>query len=214
MNTATAALLGAAGVTAIVDWIAVARDRMPVERIAKPLVMVLLVGAAAALNPADDTERAAFVIALVLGLVGDLLLLEPDDEKRFLAGLGAFLFGHGAYVAGLVPVQVDGPGEVVGIAVVLVVLTTVGRAVIRGARRRPEGIAMAAPVAAYVLVLCVVIILGLGTQDGWAIAGVLLFGSSDAILGLRQFVERRPWMDTAVAVTYHLAQGLLVVSLL
>ena len=213
MNTATAVLLGAAGVTAVVDWIAVARDRMSVERIAKPLVMVLLVGAAAALNPADDTERAAFVIALVLGLVGDLLLLEPDDEKRFLAGLGAFLFGHGAYVAGLVPVQVDGPGEVVGIAVVLVLLTTVGRAVIRGAKRK-DGIAMAAPVAAYVLVLCVVIILGIGTQDGWAIAGVLLFGSSDAILGLRQFVERRPWMDTAVAVTYHLAQGLLVVSLL
>ena len=214
MNTATAVLLGGAGATAVVDWIAVARNRMSVERIAKPLVMVLLVGAAAALNPADDTERAAFVIALVLGLVGDLLLLEPDDEKRFLAGLGAFLFGHGAYVAGLVPVQVDGPGEVVGIAVVLVLLTTVGRAVIRGARRRQEGIAMAAPVAAYMLVLCAVIILGIGTQDGWAIAGVLLFGSSDAILGLRQFVERRPWMDTAVAVTYHLAQGLLVVSLL
>ncbi|HVU73293.1 MAG TPA: lysoplasmalogenase family protein [Mycobacteriales bacterium] len=213
MNGTTAVLLAAAAVTGAVDWVAVARDLTKVERIAKPLVMVLLIGAAAALNPQDSTERAAFVIALVLGLVGDVLLLEPDDEKRFLGGLGAFLFGHGAYLAGLAQVQVDGPGAVVGVAVVLVVLATVGRVVIRGAKRK-EGIAMAAPVAAYVLVLCAVIVLGLGTQQGWAVAGVLLFGTSDALIGLRQFVERKPWMDTAVAVTYHVAQALLVVALL
>jgi hypothetical protein len=41
----------------------------------------------------------------------------------------------------------------------------------------------------------------------------LLFASSDGVLGLRQFVVRRGWMDPAVAVTYHLAQGLLVLSL-
>ena len=134
-------------------------------------------------------------------------------EKRFLGGLGAFLFGHGAYLAGLAAVQVDGPGAVVGVAVVLVMLSTIGRVVIRGARRT-AGIAMAAPVAAYVLVLAAVIVLGIGTQNGFAIAGVLLFGSSDSILGIRQFVERKPWMDTAVAVTYHVAQGLLVLALL
>src|SRR5690348_15768787 len=127
MGPAVAPLLGADGVTAIVDWLAVARDVMRVERVAKPLVMVLLIGAAAALSPQDDTERAAFVIALILGLVGDVLLLEPDDEKRFLGGLGAFLFGHAAYLAGLAQAQVDGPGAVVGVAVVLVLLATVGR---------------------------------------------------------------------------------------
>jgi uncharacterized membrane protein YhhN len=212
VNATAAALLVVAAVVAAVDWIAVARDVMAVERIAKPLVMVALVAAAAAVDPVSSTERAAFVIALLLGLVGDVLLLEPDDQNRFLAGLGAFLFGHGAYLVGLLDVQVDGPGEVIGIAVVLVLLGTLGRVVIRGARHR-DGIAMAAPVAAYVLVLCAVIVLGVGTQHWPAVVGVLLFGSSDGILGYRQFVDRRPWMDTAVAVTYHLAQGLLVLSL-
>jgi len=47
-----------------------------------------------------------------------------------------------------------------------------------------------------------------------AIAGALLFYASDATLAWNRFVERHEYGDTAVMVTYHLAQMLLVLSLI
>ena len=48
----------------------------------------------------------------------------------------------------------------------------------------------------------------------WAVAGAVLFLTSDTILGWRQFVAQRPWMPLAIMVTYHLAQAALVISLI
>jgi uncharacterized membrane protein YhhN len=49
--------------------------------------------------------------------------------------------------------------------------------------------------------------------DGVGEAGATLFVASDSILALDRFDRHRRWMPTAVMVTYHLAQGLLVASL-
>ena len=46
-----------------------------------------------------------------------------------------------------------------------------------------------------------------------AAAGAALFVVSDAVLALNRFVRPIPRGDVAVHVTYHLAQGLLVLSL-
>ena len=43
--------------------------------------------------------------------------------------------------------------------------------------------------------------------------GALTFAASDSTLALDRFDQHRRWMPLAVMVTYHVAQALLVVSL-
>jgi hypothetical protein len=53
----------------------------------------------------------------------------------------------------------------------------------------------------------------IGAGPGVAVAGAALFYTSDALIGLGRFVRAWTWSPLAVIVTYHLGQGLLVVSL-
>src|SRR5690349_5918860 len=78
---AVAVLLTAA--VAVVDWVAVARGDRRTRRWAKPGVLVGLLAVALALGAADTTTGRLVLVALALGLVGDVLLLE-DTESRFV----------------------------------------------------------------------------------------------------------------------------------
>jgi uncharacterized membrane protein YhhN len=211
VNTATAVLLVLTLVVAAVDWWAVndpARRR--VELVAKPLTLVVLIGAALALDPVDDTVRTWFVIALVLSLIGDIFLML--DEKWFVAGLGAFLLGHIAYIVGFwVSDEIEGDLLAVGIALVVIGLATVGRMIMRGIRAtEPE---MTVPVTAYMLVISVMVLSAVGTGNSWAIVGSLLFYASDALIAVNKFIEPQPWGRLAIITTYHLGQIGLVLSL-
>ncbi|HKY66113.1 MAG TPA: hypothetical protein VJM49_07070, partial [Acidimicrobiales bacterium] len=70
MTGAAFLLLALALVAACGDWIAVHQGAKGLEYVCKPLTMVLLIGTALALDPADPTVRAWFVAALVLSLAG------------------------------------------------------------------------------------------------------------------------------------------------
>src|SRR5690349_6756753 len=122
--TATAwAWLAAAGVLALLDWIAVAQGARQTERIAKPLVLAALLMAAIVSHPLKPAVHGWLIAALALGLLGDLALVaeprpelatvggqhssrsprlagEPAEHSTgwlFLAGLVAFLLGHLSY---------------------------------------------------------------------------------------------------------------------
>ena len=97
--------LAAAGIFAVGDWVAVARERKTLEYACKPLTMVALIVAAIALEPVNSSQRAWFVAALVLSMLGDVFLMLPDRKlgpaDTFTFGLGSFLLGHVAYVVGV-----------------------------------------------------------------------------------------------------------------
>ena len=153
------------------------------------------------------------LLALVLGLVGDVLLLE-DTPERFLGGLVAFLLGHLAYVAAFVTAGLDRPAlGWLGVLVVLVALV-VGRRILPGAvssggaaagwwRSRPTWWSI-----------------GALAVTGWATGrllvgvGASLFVVSDTVLAMGRFVQERRWTSVVVMVTYHLAQALIVAGLL
>src|SRR5690606_15697068 len=116
MDGLTITLLVAAAVVAVVDWIAVARGDRRTEYIAKPLTMVVLIGAALVLDPAHGTARTWFVAALALSLLGDVFLMLPRD--RFVPGLASFLLAHIAYIVGLVVLGISGPGFLAGVVIV------------------------------------------------------------------------------------------------
>ncbi len=80
------------------DLTAILRHDKRLESATKPAVMAFLIAGALLIHPTSQGERALFVVALVLGLVGDLFLMLPDDF--LLPGIGAFLAGHLAYAIG------------------------------------------------------------------------------------------------------------------
>ncbi|MGE3621256.1 MAG: lysoplasmalogenase [Acidimicrobiia bacterium] len=210
MTGAAFLLLALAQVAALADWIAVQRRSKPLEYLCKPLVVVLLVGAALALDPADATARGWFVAALALCLVGDVCLMLPRD--LFVAGLVAFLAGHLAYVVGFHAQGIDAARFAVGVALVVAVGLVVGRRILRGARAGPDP-ALAGPVVAYLCVISAMVASAVGAGGILAVAGALLFYASDGLIAEDRFVGPVRHGPLLVIVTYHLAQMALVTSL-
>jgi uncharacterized membrane protein YhhN len=209
MTGAAWALLGVAAALAVVDWIAVARGDKGLEYACKPGVMAALIGVALALAPAHGDRRACFVAALALSLVGDVFLMLRRD--LFMAGLGAFLLAHVAYVVGLR--LHGGSWAVLALAAVVAgwAAASVGRPVLSAVRRRqPE---LTVPVTAYMVVISAMVASALATGLVLAAAGAVLFELSDSLIAWNRFVRALRWGPLAIIVTYHLGQAGLVLSL-
>jgi uncharacterized membrane protein YhhN len=203
VNAAAWIVLVLAGVVAVADWVAVWRRPAPIETVLKPLVLVLLIVVALVIDPSDSGQRAWFVVALVLSLAGDVFLLPSVD--RFVPGLASFLLAHVAYIVGL-SVD-DGP---LWPAVLVVALVPVAVRVIGAVRRNePE---LLVPVVVYISVIAAMVAMALRSGEWLAAIGALTFATSDSTLALDRFDRHRRWMPLAVMTTYHLAQGLLVLS--
>jgi uncharacterized membrane protein YhhN len=197
-------LVAAAGVAAA-DWIAVWRRPSSVESVLKPLTLVLLIGVAVAVDPVDDGQRLWFVAALVLSLAGDVFLLPAVD--RFVAGLASFLLAHVAYVVGFWQVE---PRRETAVVAVLLLAPVAVRVVGAVRRHEPE---LTVPVVIYISVIAAMVASALRYGNAVGMVGAGLFAVSDSILAIDRFDRHRRWMPTAVMVTYHGAQALLVLSL-
>ncbi len=204
------ALIALTLVVGMVDWWAASTDRRTIVYVAKPLTMVVLFAAAAVLpDPASTTARWCVLLALIWSLIGDVCLML--GERLFLSGLVAFLLAHVAYTAAMIALGTGGPLVMVGTVIVLVAAAVVGSKVTRGAREVSER--MVAPIIAYLVVISFMVVVAIGTGNPWAMAGALLFYTSDGVLGWNRFVGPVPHRDLLVMSTYHLGQIGLVLSL-
>jgi uncharacterized membrane protein YhhN len=204
-------LLALALVAAVLDWVAVDRGAKPLEYLCKPLALALLLATALALDPADPAVRGWFALALVLCLLGDVLLMLPQD--LFVPGLVSFLFGHLAYIVGLHLDGVDAARAGVGLLLVLVALATLGRPILTAVGRGDEP-ELKGPVLAYMAVISLMVVSAIGTGHPAAIVGAGLFYASDSLIAWNRFLRASRRGQVAVMVTYHLAQVGLVLSLL
>jgi uncharacterized membrane protein YhhN len=199
-------------ITALVaaaDWAAVARSLKRLEYVAKPAVMVGLVGVALLLNPVSPTQRAFFVVALLLGLASDVFLMLPRD--LFLPGLVAALVEHVAYIAGFRARDFH-----LGLLVLAAVIALVSAAVflspiLRALRRDHRRLIV--PVIAYVAVFVVMVASAGGSGSLLALAGALLFLYSDALLAWYRFVRPLSWGRFVNIIAYHSGLALLVLSI-
>jgi uncharacterized membrane protein YhhN len=166
--------------------------------------MLLLIAAALLLHPVSGLERAWFVLALALGLIGDILLMLPRD--RFIPGLLSFLLGHLAFVSGLVSGGVA-PARALAAAVVVAVLAALLLPrVLRGARTQGRP-ALVPALLGYVTVISLMVVASFASRQPLAAVPAILFFGSDTLIALRRFDAPRPWMPLAIIVSYHLAQA-------
>ncbi len=100
----------------------------------------------------------------------------------------------------------------VGVVLVAVALVVLGRRIVAGVADGPDP-GLVVPVAAYMLVISVMVASAVGTLDALAIVGACLFYTSDALIAWTRFVHDFRHGRLAVMVTYHLAQFGLVLSL-
>ena len=203
-------LLGVAGVLAVLNWLAVARQTKALEYVAKPGTLAALIGVAVALDPIDSDIRVWFVAALVLSLLGDVFLMLPAD--RFVAGLASFLLAHVAYTVGFNLHAGTATAFVVASLIVSAVAVVLAVPILRGLRAGGHQ-ALAGPVIAYMVVISAMLVSALATGNIWAIVGATLFFTSDALIAWNRFVRPLSFAPVAIMVTYHLGQAGLVLSL-
>lgn len=203
------ALLVATALVAVADWWSRWRDDDRIERFAKPLATIGVIGLAL-VSGAPGEQITVAVVALVLCLAGDVFLMPMID--KFVFGLASFLLGHLVFIILFIQYGLDS-APLAGIALVLagLLIASVGQVIVRGAKLRDP--ALRTPVLAYLCVISSMAAFGWATRLPWVIAGTTLFVVSDAILGWGQFVRRRNWMPVSIMVTYHAAIGALALSL-
>jgi len=190
----------AAVVSALVDWVAVARKQRLLEYVAKPAALGFLL-----LYANLGADPSWFLIAaLTLSLLGDVYLMLPDE--LFPAGLAVFLLAHVAYIADFDATPL---ARAIWFAIVVGASLPLALRIIRGVNAPPLRVA----VGVYMGVISLMVASAIASGDLLATAGALIFFASDALIALDRFVARFATARLAVAVTYHVGQLLLVVAL-
>jgi len=145
----------------------------------------IVVGVLAASSGSGSAYTTWIVIGLVLGAVGDIALLGKSD-RAFLAGLGAFLLGHIAYVVAIA--QLASPMSWPRLAGPLALAPiVVGGAAL--AWLWPKLREMTIPVILYVLTIVTMVIGALAVREHELLAlGAVLFFASDLAVARDKFV--------------------------
>lgn len=193
--------LGLTGAMAF--FVGIAIDQYWLRMIAKPLPVLAMATAVAAVNRQRYGVR--IFAGLVFCLLGDVLL--EASAATFLYGVGAFFAGHLCYIAAfwgedrtLRPVAALIFGAW-GAAVVLVLLPGL----------REQG--MAIPVAVYTLAIAVMMWRaaarwrpGSGPPVAYAATGAMLFGISDSMIAVNRFGEPLAGVRYWIILLYWLGQ--------
>ncbi len=210
MNLPAWGAFALAAVASAGDLLSILRHDKRLEYATKPAVMALLIAAAVLLHPASQGERALFVVALVLGLVGDVFLMLPDDF--LMPGIAAFLAGHIAYAAGFRFAGFAIFGLIAGLVIVAATAGLYLRRILSAVQSggRPN---LRNPVIAYAIVISLMTVSATASGNMVAAAGGLLFFFSDVIFAWYRFVKPVRWGQPVNIVMYQAGQALLVLSL-
>ena len=210
MNLPAWGAFALAAIASAGDLASILRHDKRLEYATKPAVMVMLIGAALLLHPASQGERALFVVALVLGLVGDVFLMLPDEF--LIPGIVAFLAGHLAYAAGFRFAGFAIVGLVAGLVIVAATAGFFLRRIL-GAVQSGGRLNLRNPVIAYAIVISLMTVSATASGNLVAAAGGLLFFFSDVIFAWYRFVKPVAWGQPVNIVMYQAGQALLVLSL-
>jgi len=154
--------------------------------VAKPAASTGFVAVALAGGAFGSSYGRWVLLALLLGWLGDVLLI-PRDRRAFLAGLASFLLGHLAFAIAFL----DRGLSPVWLIATALLLVAPARAALRWLAPHVPA-AMQAPVRAYVGVICAMVACAVGTvAAAWRsgiLIGALMFFVSDLSVARNRFV--------------------------
>lgn len=205
--TLTAVLvLVLASLLAIADWVALARERVPLDRLLKPAVICALVVVVWSYDDIDGTWRALFSVALALSS-----LREVFAPRRFAVAVAVSLLAHGVYVAAFQRMGWSWLWAAAGIVVVLFAAAAYAVRLVTAVRETAP--MYTGPIVAYIGVLSLMVVAAAATGRPSAVAGAFLFYASDTLIGWNRFRAPTPYAPLLITGGYQLAQILLVLSL-
>ncbi len=197
-------LIVSAALAACLYLIGLALDLFWLKLLTKPWLVVAL--AAAVWSHAGTGAGRRIAWGLLAGALGDVCLALPH---AFLPGMIAFAIGHSLYVAAFLqwnrapaPVLLAPVGLYAGTGLWLML---------------PGAGALALPLLLYVLIIAAMIwraaACALAPQGTlllrWGpLAGALLFGLSDTLIGIHRFAQPLPGAAFAIILTYWAGQAL------
>ena len=165
--------------------------RRRLKWLAKPAASAAFIGLALS---EGALGAGAFGLLLLTGLIfcaaGDVLLI-ARAERWFLAGMGAFALGHGAYIAAFLTQSPHVKPPVYAAAIAMVF---VGAAVLRSLWGKLGP--MRAPVAVYVAIISAMVIASVAASPvsgGYVwplVAGAVGFAASDIAVARDQFIAQ------------------------
>lgn len=214
-------------VIAATDWLAVAKGWKKVEDIAKPAVMLFLLGLLARFGGLSSLPLICFALGIFFSLAGDIFLMLSFyrfSNRWFIPGLLAFLLAHLVYITGLnTPLPDVSPIWSMGLAVLLALTAArLLRRIIAGVRQK--GLRrLVFPVELYGTVITLMVLSALLTlyntnwkmpAAGLVAIGALLFYFSDILLAWNKFVNPIRNGRLANMVLYHLGQFALIAGVI
>lgn len=211
MQTTSWLLLVGTAIVAAIDWWAVSGNRRSCEWFFKPFTMVVLAGVLWTLDLPDGPMRRWWTAALIASMIGDIFLIR-ERMSWFIPGVVAFLLAHVAYVAGFLDRGVNVAPLLAGVALMAILLLSLGPTILASAHA--EHPALPFGLGIYVLTIAVMVCCAWGSGSVLAAVGATLFAISDGVIGFTKFVQALPYQRLIIIVTYHVAQALLVLSLL
>ena len=199
------------------DWYNIHIGNKKLRFLTKPFSVALIIVVFFTQVKSLEMPVWIFLVGLLLGLCGDILLMFPAD-KWFIAGLSSFLLGHIAYVIGFFLAGTASPLWAVLLLLVPVygVLAFILVPILKVTEKE-----MKVSVFAYGLVIGAMLFsaLTLILKPDWdttavvlAITGAGLFVTSDAMLAAWKFLDRNT--EFWPMVTYHLAQMAIAAAVL
>ncbi|MCB1843778.1 MAG: lysoplasmalogenase, partial [Halioglobus sp.] len=176
----------------------------------KPLAAAAFLWLALRLDATQTAYGSWLLGGLACCALGDLLLM-PDDERAFLAGLGAFLIGHLLYSTAFLQLPLNPAGSLLSALPALLLLTLVLRWLLPHVPGN-----MRLPVALYVVVITAMLVTA-GATAGQALAPMAIIGAwcfalSDVAVARRQFVSRSRASALWGTPLYFFAQMLIAAS--
>jgi uncharacterized membrane protein YhhN len=183
------------------------RSSATLRWIAKPTASAGFLLAAWAGGAFETDYGSRVFTALVLGAIGDVLLI-PKHRAAFLLGLVSFLLGHLAFAWAFAARGM----ELVPFLVASAALAVPAVAALRWLDPHvPSG--MRVPVQAYVLVITVMVACAAGAltapRGAAVLTGAVMFFVSDLAVARERFVSNTPWNKAWGLPLYYGAQLLL-----
>jgi len=181
--------LTVACLVSVIVLLVVDRKEWPLGRvIAKLASSTCFVLVAVSLDAPRSTYGQLILGALVLGWMGDALLLSRAP-KAFMGGLGAFLLSHVLFAAAFLSGALSVPAMVVAVVMAGLFGAVVLRWLMPNAPKEFKG-----PVLAYVVVILAMCVAAAGhafASQRWAVlVGALLFTASDLSVARDRFVQQ------------------------